>query len=634
MRALILEDNISLANVLKEFLLKKGWQAQICSSWKEADLMIDQGLFDLYVIDILLPDTQGFEVLKALSEKNQICFAKIALISGFFDHSAVMKKIPPVLKKQCVFFKKPIQEKSFLQFLKDFQPHRIYKKPSFFEGFFCPGLPPKALNFYLPEKQTFDSKYLISALFLSHLKGFTGDLKIQTDKGQKDLVKFYKGAIFSLISNSKKSFFGNLLVEHGLSSQENIQFFLEDTKNSQKRLGEKLVKSQLLNPQMLNFILKQQIKIRLSEIMKSSSFHLKIINKKYETETIKTEIDFNELDFIEWLADSLQTELRVEDLEKFYLGIKNKKIQKSSKINRILINHKKFLEDYNFLFQQIKADQTIESFINSSPHKNHSLKLLYFGLLTKSIFLRGEKKELLNLQKTMGLTLDSILEKDSEDLFAILNLSWKASIEEVEQNYKQLVQTIHPDLLPSKAPEPLRKKCEAAFKKINHSYKYLRDTTKRAKYLEQQTEKDFINVIQLYEEGLTYIKNKKYKEAHKSLLKIADHKQAPSNTILYILWAKLKSEDKEISQNRKKGIEVQQSLNSCPIDLRISPLFWYVKGLFFVQAKKYDKAKELFKKALQIEKNFTEAKTELIRIKHLRAKKKPKFFQGLLKKSS
>ena len=633
MRALLVDDNRSLQNVLKTFLLKEGWEVQTSGSWKEACPLIEHNLFDLFVLDILLPDKQGFEILEILSKKNQTSFTKIALISGFFDAPAVQKKIPLALKKQCVFFKKPIQEEVFLNFLKDLQPQKVYKSSPFFDFFFDPGPPQKALKAYLPEQHTFDSKDLIPSLFLTHLKQFTGDLNIETDKDQKSLLKFYEGTMTSLISNSEKSFFGNLLVEHGLSLPENIQGFLVSAKNSNKRLGEKLVEEQLLSPQMLNFILKEQIKIRLSEMMDSSSFQIKVINKIYSTEQIKTEIDFNELDFIEWLADSLKTEFKSKNLEKFYLEVKNKKLQKSSKINRILINHKDFLKDYNLLFTQIQPDQSIKSFIRSSKRKTDSLKLLYFGLLTKSIFLRGETKEFLNGQK-MESILDSILEKDSGDLFAILNLPWKASTEEVEKNYRQLIQTIHPDLLPPSVSTSLRKKAEETFEKITTSYKQLKEKSKREKYIQQQTEKNFMNVIVFYEEGIQHIKNKNYKEGLKSLLKIADHKQAPSDTLLYTLWAQLKSENTDLLKNRKKGIDIKQKIDSCSISLRTSPLFWYVKGLFYIQIQQYEKAKKLFKKSLQIKKNFISAKEELILIKKLGTQKKQNLFQLLLKKSS
>lgn len=633
MKALVLEDNLPLTNILKQLLLKEGWQVQISHSWKEASKLTKKTSFDLFVIDILLPDKQGFEVLEILSQNSQISFAKIALISGFFDHSSAMRKIPDNLKKQCTFFKKPIQEKKFLNFLKSLLPKAPDKSSPFFDNFFDPGPPSKALNTYLPKYHTFDSKDLIPALFLTHLKSFTGDLKIQTDNSQEGFIQFYNGAIVRLISNSAKSFFGNLLVEHGLSLPENIQTVLEEAKNSNKRLGERLVEEQLLSPQMLNFILKEQIKIRISEMMESSSFTLKITQKTYDTNKVKLEIDFNELDFMEWLADSLQTEFSPEYLNDFYMEMKDKKIQKSSQINRILINQKKFLTDYNFLFEYISQDQSIQNITTSSPNKYYTLQLIYFGLLTKSLFLRESKKEFLNLHK-IELILNTLLEKDSEDFFATLNLPWKASVAEVEKSYKNLVKMIHPDLLPFTAPESLRKKCEIVFEKITKSYKLLTNKTERAKYLEQRTKKDFMNIICLYEEGIKHIKQKQYKAAQQALEKIVDYNQAPSNTILYILWAQLKSENIHLSENKKKGVQIKQNIDSCPISLRTSPLFWYVKGLFCIQIKQYEKAKELFKKSLQIEKNFTAAKEELIFIKNLNFKKKRSAFDFLFKKSS
>ena len=128
MNALILEDDNSLSESLKKLLSQQGWEVSTRLSWDTASSLIDAGRFELIVLDILLPDKKGFDVLKILSEKG--IKSKIALISGLFDELIVLKNIPENLKKNCRFFKKPIDEKSFLEFIKKgrFEIVKTYNK--------------------------------------------------------------------------------------------------------------------------------------------------------------------------------------------------------------------------------------------------------------------------------------------------------------------------------------------------------------------------------------------------------------------------------------------------------------------------------------------------------------------------
>ena len=99
-----------------------------------------------------------------------------------------------------------------------------------------------------------------------------------------------------------------------------------------------------------------------------------------------------------------------------------------------------------------------------------------------------------------------------------------------------------------------------------------------------------------------------YKSGLKVFLQIANHKHAPSNTFLYVLWAKLKASDGDLIKQREKAIRIKKAIDFCPISLRTSPLFWCVKGLFYAQTKHYEKAVEFFNKSLAVQKGFSGSK--------------------------
>ena len=633
MKALIIEDNPSLAQSLHEFLSQKGWETHLSPSWKSALDFLDKNSAELLILDILLPDKKGYEILEILSQQQNNPFIKVALISGFIDETSILKKIPKSLKDYCAFFKKPIDEKNFSNFLETISFSETHKSANSISEFFLEeDLPKKALNFCLPKGKIFDSKELIPIVFFAHLKKFTGQLQITTNKTNRNSIKFYKGNIIKFVSTSEKAFFGNLLVEHGLCLQEDIQNLLNN-KESNKFLGEKLVEKKLLNPYMLSFILKEQVKVRLSEIMSYPSVTLKILEKPSENGE-KADIDFNETDFIEWLADSSQTELTVDFLKTFFMKSQHRLIQKSSQLNKALISQKQFLQEYNQLFKSLNEGCTVKDIASKVNNKNRVLQLLYFGLLTKSIFLKDTKKEEAVNLKTVEFLANSIIEKDPKDPFSVLNLPWNASSKEAKRNYHQLVMSIHPHVLPLNTSKQLKEKCEQAIYKITTSYEILKDEKKRSEYLRVQKEEDIVTVMDKYEEGLTKIKQGQYQQGIEILEQISNHKHSPNNTELYILWAKIKG-DKNLAENREQMAKIRKAIDSCPISLRTSPLFWYVKGLFCTKTSQYEKADELFRKSLKIEKNFMEAKRELLWLKSKIKKPllKNKFFNFLLKKS-
>ena len=70
MKILILEDDFSLANTLKEILTIEGYDVDIANNANEAYEKTFNKQYDLYIFDINLPDENGIEVLKNLKNAN------------------------------------------------------------------------------------------------------------------------------------------------------------------------------------------------------------------------------------------------------------------------------------------------------------------------------------------------------------------------------------------------------------------------------------------------------------------------------------------------------------------------------------------------------------------------------------
>jgi len=71
-KILIVEDDQSIANLQRDYLELSGYAVTIVNSGKDALQALREGEYELILLDIMLPDIDGFEVLKNVREKDDI----------------------------------------------------------------------------------------------------------------------------------------------------------------------------------------------------------------------------------------------------------------------------------------------------------------------------------------------------------------------------------------------------------------------------------------------------------------------------------------------------------------------------------------------------------------------------------
>ncbi|WP_240422013.1 response regulator transcription factor [Paenibacillus periandrae] len=71
-RILIVEDDQSIANLQKDYLELSGYSVKIVNSGSEGLAALEGKEFELVILDIMLPDTDGFEVLRTIREQDDI----------------------------------------------------------------------------------------------------------------------------------------------------------------------------------------------------------------------------------------------------------------------------------------------------------------------------------------------------------------------------------------------------------------------------------------------------------------------------------------------------------------------------------------------------------------------------------
>ena len=96
MKILLLEDDAILAESLQEYLEAEGYEVTVAGRGEEVYDLTFGDRYDLYILDINVPDIDGFEVLRALKEAEDetpaiyiSAMTDIASITRGFDLGAV-----------------------------------------------------------------------------------------------------------------------------------------------------------------------------------------------------------------------------------------------------------------------------------------------------------------------------------------------------------------------------------------------------------------------------------------------------------------------------------------------------------------------------------------------------------------
>ena len=69
-KILYVEDNLSLSFVTSDQLKKRGYQVVTCKDGKEALSNFNKDIFDLCILDVMLPIIDGFELAKKIRHNN------------------------------------------------------------------------------------------------------------------------------------------------------------------------------------------------------------------------------------------------------------------------------------------------------------------------------------------------------------------------------------------------------------------------------------------------------------------------------------------------------------------------------------------------------------------------------------
>lgn len=80
MKLLIVEDEVNLRQMMQNLLTEAGFVVETAADYASADEKINLYEYDCLILDLMLPDGDGFDLLKQLSDKG--CLSKVIITSA------------------------------------------------------------------------------------------------------------------------------------------------------------------------------------------------------------------------------------------------------------------------------------------------------------------------------------------------------------------------------------------------------------------------------------------------------------------------------------------------------------------------------------------------------------------------
>jgi CheY-like chemotaxis protein len=90
-QVLIVDDNEINRDMLSRRLHRKDFDLSMATSGKDVLKMVKTNFYDLILLDIMMPEIDGYTVLKYLKEDPQLCNISVIMISGLDEMDSVMK---------------------------------------------------------------------------------------------------------------------------------------------------------------------------------------------------------------------------------------------------------------------------------------------------------------------------------------------------------------------------------------------------------------------------------------------------------------------------------------------------------------------------------------------------------------
>jgi len=115
-RILVVDDDEMVLMALNELLKPEGYEVHAVSSGADALQRLDQNEYDLFMLDIIMPEMDGFQLCKRIREKESFKETPIVFLTA---KSRQADKRQGIEAGANLFLSKPISPDKLLQIISD-----------------------------------------------------------------------------------------------------------------------------------------------------------------------------------------------------------------------------------------------------------------------------------------------------------------------------------------------------------------------------------------------------------------------------------------------------------------------------------------------------------------------------------
>lgn len=97
-KILLVEDDPFLLDIYETKLKEAGFSVQVAANGKECLLQLEKDKPDLLILDIVLPEIDGWEIIRKVQQDENLKDLKVAVLSNLGQKDAVKKGLKRALK--------------------------------------------------------------------------------------------------------------------------------------------------------------------------------------------------------------------------------------------------------------------------------------------------------------------------------------------------------------------------------------------------------------------------------------------------------------------------------------------------------------------------------------------------------
>lgn len=628
MKILILDDDELTLKWLKDLFIRLGaTEVHTVQDVEDFQFQLSLKNFDLCVLDVLLPgSSNGVEIV----ERCGIDTSRTAIwfVSGVVNENSFPDSIR---SKMSLFLSKPINESLVISEFK-----KLGEKEKKSEGFLS--------SFYeekhsagdvlkILKEQKFITDHQLAVLYsLCALSRFSGNVLLKNKQTSATLF-FSEGSLIRIVSPHRKSYLGVLMAAYGFASAQDIKKVLQSSKPG--LTGEKLIRYGFISPHSLDFILKEQTKIRLSElIQKDISYSIEV--QKLSLNTMSESFNFSDMGVM--LAETLWSKVSAEWIHDFF-ELKGFELVHRSEVTKAGKEEdqtgwiKKSKDIMSLIRDGDPVSRIVNSAVNTLSLKKEEVQFcLYYMLITKWIYLKKNFNEEHSVKHIEEKLIDFQRRMKVQNYYELLNLHTNDSVNKIKERIVEVLSLFHPDQYQGRISELVAQQCHEVILHINKIKQILMDDHKREEYIkgiESGFQEDVVEGLVQFSKAKSFIQKKEFPKALSVLEPLQNQKGSPPVIHLYYCWMYMKVSDSFKSSEDKDRILYQIERTS--VEDKYSYLYYYCKALFMMKKGESHLARQLLKRCLNLEPEFIHAKIDLVEVEQ--SLKQGGFFKNLFKAS-